>query len=230
MSDSSDPRHARTPKVEDSTVTAPDGSPVGLYATLAALGEPQLIHDAVPLGAEILELGCGAGRLTHELVALGHRVVAVDNSAEMLAYVQGAQTVLSDIETLDLDRTFPVVLLASNFLNVPDQRLRSSLLATCVRHTAADGQVVLERMPPEWVAREETTEVGGVRMRLRDPKRKGDIISATMEYEARGARWRHSFRSKLLPDAEVDAVLLAAGLVRVRWLDERRAWLEARLR
>ena len=50
---------------------APDGSPVALYARLPALGEPELIHDAVPAGAEILELGAGAGRVTHDLLALG---------------------------------------------------------------------------------------------------------------------------------------------------------------
>lgn len=158
------------------SATAPDGSPVGLYATLAPLGEPELIDAAVPPGSEILELGCGAGRLTHELLALRHPVVAVDNSPEMLAHVRGAETVLSDIETLQLDRTFPVVLLASNFLNATDD------------------------------------------------------VSATMEYEANGERWTHSFRAKLISDADVDSALARAGLERVRWLDERRAWLEARRR
>jgi len=31
--------------------TARDGSPVGLYATLAPLGEPQLIHEADHAGS-----------------------------------------------------------------------------------------------------------------------------------------------------------------------------------
>jgi len=67
------------------SATALDGSPVGLYATLATLGEPQRIDDAVPAASEILELGCGAGRLTHELIARGHSVTAVDNSPEIEA-------------------------------------------------------------------------------------------------------------------------------------------------
>ena len=92
-------------------VTAPDGSPVGLYLALAPLGEPELIHAAVPPASEILELGCGTGRITRPLVALGHAVTAVDNSPEMLAYVRGAETVLADIESLELGRRFPVVLL-----------------------------------------------------------------------------------------------------------------------
>src|SRR5687768_13974662 len=133
--------------------TAPDGSPVGLYATLAPLGEQDLIHASIPAAAAILELGCGAGRITHELFALGHSVTAVDNSPAMLAHVRGAETVLADIETLDLGRRFPVVLLASNFLNAPDDRELDAVLAACARHVAPDGMVLLERMPPDWEPR-----------------------------------------------------------------------------
>ena len=60
---------------------APDGSPVLLYARLPSFGEAALIHEAVPAGGQILELGAGAGRITQELIALGHDVVAVDNSS-----------------------------------------------------------------------------------------------------------------------------------------------------
>ena len=210
------------------TATAPDGSPVGLYATLAPLGEPELVHQAVPPGSEILELGCGAGRITHELVALGHRVTAVDNSPEMLAHVRGAETVLADIETLELGRAFPVVLLASNFLNAPDDDELDAVLAACARHCAAGGQVLLERTPPEWKPGRETTEAGGVRMTLREVTRDGNLVSAVMEYEAGGMHWTHAYRAKLISDDEVDAALARAGLRRERWLDERRAWLEAR--
>jgi SAM-dependent methyltransferase len=209
------------------SATAPDGSPVGLYATLAPLGEPELIHDTVPPESEILELGCGAGRITHELVALGHRVTAVDNSAEMLAHVRGAETVLADIETLDLGRTFPVVLLASNFLNAPDDGELEAVLAACSRHVAPGGRVLLERMPPDWEPREGTREAGGVRMTIHDVVQEGDLVSATMDYEANGERWSHAFQARLISDDAVDAALEQAGLRRVRWLDERRAWIEA---
>jgi SAM-dependent methyltransferase len=210
------------------SATAPDGSPVGLYATLAPLGEPKLVHEAVPMAAEILELGSGAGRITHELVALGHPVVAVDNSPEMLAHVQGAETVLADIETLELGRRFAVVLLASNFLNATEDRELDAVLAACARHVTADGQVLLERMPPEWEPRQGTSELGGVRMTMSDVVRDGDLVSAVMRYEAGGEQWSHAFTARLISDRDVDAALQRAGLQRVRWLDERRTWLEAR--
>ena len=210
------------------SATARDGSPVGLYATLAPLGEPELIDGAVPSGSEILELGCGAGRITHELVALGHRVTAVDNSAEMLAHVRGAETVLGDIESLDLGRTFAVVVLASNFLNAPEQAELDAVLAACARHVEPGGQVLLERMPPDWEPNEGTRTVGGVEMALSGVVREGELVSALMEYRASGERWTHAFRAKLISDDEVDVALSRAGLERVRWLDGRRTWLEAR--
>jgi hypothetical protein len=128
------------------SATAPDGSPVGLYATLAPLGEPEL--DAV--------------------------------------------------------------------------------LAACARHVEPSGQVLLERMPPDWEPNEGTRTVGGVEMTLSDVVRGGELVSAVMECRADGERWTHAFRAKLISDDEVDIALARAGLVRVRWLDERRTWLEAR--
>jgi SAM-dependent methyltransferase len=210
------------------SATAPDGSPVGLYATLAALGEPQLVHETVPPGSEILELGCGAGRITHELTALGHPVVAVDNSPEMLAHIRGAETVLGDIETLDLGRRFRVVLLASNFLNAPDDRELDAVLAACARHVADDGQVLLERMPPEWEPRQGTSEAGGVRISISELVRDGDLVSAVMRYEAGAERWSHAFTARLISDLDLDVALERAGLRRAHWLDERRTWLDAR--
>jgi len=210
------------------SATAPDGSPVGLYATLAPLGEPQLIDGAVPSGSEILELGCGAGRITHELIALGHSVTAVDNSAEMLAHVRGAETVLGDIESLDLRRTFAVVVLASNFLNAPEPAELDAVLAACARHVEPGGRVLLERMAPDWEPSPGPRTVGGVEMTMRDVVLDGELVSAVMEYRANGASWTHAFSAKLISDDEVEAALARAGLERVRWLDDRRSWLEAR--
>src|SRR6266542_1519539 len=58
----------------------PDGCSVELYSALPPAQEPRIVHDAIPHGASILELGAGAGRVTHALLALGHPVVAVGAS------------------------------------------------------------------------------------------------------------------------------------------------------
>ena len=206
--------------------TAPDGSPVELYAKLPALGEPELIHDAIPTGAEILELGAGAGRVTHGLLELGHPVVAVDNSAEMLAHVVGAETVRADIETLDLGRRFSVVLLCSDFVNVPDTANRRDLLAACARHVEPSGQVLLQGVPRDWEPSSEWSERGDVLLRLRRFEVEGALVSGEMEYVVDGRTLTHSFESKLVSDEELDADLAACGLRRVRTLDERGSWIE----
>jgi SAM-dependent methyltransferase len=206
---------------------APDGSPVALYARLPSLGEPELIHDAVPAGAEILELGAGAGRVTHRLLALGHAVVAVDNSEEMLARIEGAEIVLADIETLDLGRRFPVVVLASNFINHPDDAERHAFLACCARHVLPAGQVLLQGFPRDWKPSTQWSEHGSVRSRLRNFTLDRGHVTGEMEYLVEGRRLVHAFESKLLTDAELDADLRAVGLRRVRELDERGSWIEA---
>jgi SAM-dependent methyltransferase len=209
------------------TEIAPDGSPVLLYTRLPALGEPEVIHEAVPAGAEILELGAGAGRITHELVALGHEVVAVDNSSAMLALVRGAETVLADLETLNLGRRFPVVVLASNFINDRDPAKRRTYLESCARHVLPDGQVLLQGFPRDWTPSTDWSEHGDVRIQLRRFEQDGDLISGEMEYVVDGRQLFHVFESKLLSDEELERNLRAVGLRRNRVLDARGAWTEA---
>lgn len=206
---------------------APDGSPVLVYARLPPLGEAELIHEAVPAGSHILELGAGAGRVTHELLALGHTVVAVDNSADMLAFIRGAETVLADMETLHLERRFPVVVLASNFINNPDSQSRSRFLECCARHVLSDGQVLLQGFPRDWVPNRDWSERGGVRLRLRCYETDGAMISGEMEYEIDGRQLVHAFAAKLLTDEELDADLRAVALRRTRTLDGPGTWIEA---
>src|SRR6266853_910948 len=90
-----------------------DGCSVEFWKLLLAGTEPSLIASVVPPGGSILELGAGVGRVTHALVKLGYSVTAVDNSPEMLAEIEGATKVLSDIEDLELDRSFDAVVLGS---------------------------------------------------------------------------------------------------------------------
>ena len=81
---------------------APDGSPVPVYLRLPETGESALVASVIPPPATVLELGCGAGRVTSALVAQGYEVTAVDESADMLAHVRGANAVQARIESLHL--------------------------------------------------------------------------------------------------------------------------------
>jgi SAM-dependent methyltransferase len=86
---------------------APDGSPVPVYLALPAGTTPALIDSAIAPRSTILELGSGPGRITRALVAMGHRVIAVDDSPEMLSANHSAtETVPADLFTLALGRRF----------------------------------------------------------------------------------------------------------------------------
>jgi SAM-dependent methyltransferase len=208
---------------------APDGSPVELYARLAAGDEPRIVHGAIRAGAAVLDLGCGAGRVTHALLELGHPVVAVDNSPEMLEHVHGAEKVLADIRTLDLKRTFPCVLLASNLVNCVDAATREAMLACCRRHVADGGTVIVQRLAPDraLTIEEGPWTRGQASFHLTSLVRRGRVFSASMIIELDGKRWRHSFEAEILSDTEIDAALATAGLERRQWLDETRAWIAA---
>jgi SAM-dependent methyltransferase len=206
---------------------APDGSPIALYATLRALGEPELVHSAVPAGAEILELGAGAGRVTRGLVALGHSVVAVDQSRSMLDLIDDADTVLDDIETLALGRRFPVVLLASNFVNDPDRARVRTYFDCCARHVLPDGQVLVQGYPRGWQPDSEWHELGEVTARLRSYELDGRLLRGEMEYVVADEQLFHAFEALLVDEAQVDEELEAAGLRRRRYLDDAESWIEA---
>jgi len=210
--------------------TAPDGSPVDLYVLLPPLGEPEVIHGAIPANAAILELGCGTGRITRPLLELGHSVVAVDESAEMLARVRGAETVCSRIEDLRLGRRFDVVLLMSNLVNTPGEQ-RSAFLDTCRRHVVDEGVVLIERLPPDWQpAPGSENEAGPVTIRLIEARREGRRVAGVVEYVGGGETWRHEFEDHLLDDAELGVALADAGLELSRVLDDPGRWVEAKPR
>jgi SAM-dependent methyltransferase len=235
-------------------VITPDGCSVELYALLPPMGEPESVHDAIPPGASILELGAGAGRVTHPLVALGHPVVAVDESAEMLARIRGAagdldadglagaastsaglasvgaETVQAKVQELDLGRRFDAVVLASFLVNEPDDDLRGRFLRACRDHVADDGCVLVQRHPPAWFdeAAEGERTRGGITFRLRDLARPGPgLLSATVEYQVGERVWTQWFTARRLDDAALAAALAEAGLAVDAYLTGDGSWLRA---
>ncbi|UMP02995.1 bifunctional 2-polyprenyl-6-hydroxyphenol methylase/3-demethylubiquinol 3-O-methyltransferase UbiG [Amycolatopsis sp. EV170708-02-1] len=206
-----------------------DGCSVEVYRLLPPGDEPEIVHAAVPAGASILELGCGAGRITHALLELGHPVVAVDDSPEMLAHVR-AETVCSKIERLRLGRVFDVVLLGSHLINTAAAADRAAFLATARAHVAPGGRVLVEWHPPEWFAsvrNGQGGELGEVDVRLGQVVRDGDLLSAVVRYSAGVRWWSQAFTCRRLDSKALDAALTSAGLVFDRWCTEDRTWFSA---
>ncbi|GAA0363637.1 class I SAM-dependent methyltransferase [Microbispora corallina] len=209
----------------------PDGCAVDYYATLVPMGEPELVHGAVPEGASILELGAGAGRITHSLLALGHEVVAVDESPEMLARIRGAETVRSPIQDLALGRTFDVVLLMSYVIDTADDELCRAFLRTCRRHVSPDGCVILQHKPAEWhdaIGPFERDHGDGRITRMTEARRpEPDLLAATMEYVVGDRRWTHYFLSRRRDDEVFAGLLAEAGLAPAGHLGGDPEWIRA---
>jgi 2-amino-4-hydroxy-6-hydroxymethyldihydropteridine diphosphokinase len=224
--------------VRDDGAVAPDGSPVAVYLDLPGEAEAALLHGAlVDLGlapdCDILELGCGAGRVTASLAQRGHEVVAVDQSVAMLAEVRrrvpGATVVQADIETLDLGRRHAAVVLGSHLVNA-GTGIGPAFLAACRRHVADGGVVLIQAYDPD---RDWTAGVGrrsltaGVVVTLLRADRAGDRLAGSVAYEARGRRWVQDFSATLLDEDALRAALEGAGLRFVRWIDRASGWLAA---
>ncbi|MEU6058254.1 class I SAM-dependent methyltransferase [Streptomyces sp. NPDC047097] len=211
----------------DGGPVAPDGSPVGLYRAFPAGREPEIIHGAVPPAASILELGCGAGRITHELTALGHHVVAVDQSAEMLAHVHTGTRVHADIEALALTERFPAVVLASYLVNtiVPGQR--DAFLKTCHRHVADGGIVLVQRTSPTWATGLKvghTVRSDRMVLTVTEARLESGVLYAAQECRHGDTTWTHAWTDVVYSDREFEEVVEAAGFALMRWLDEDREW------
>jgi SAM-dependent methyltransferase len=215
----------------------PDGCAVEVYRRLPPAGEAELVHAVAPAGAAVLDLGAGVGRVAQPLAALGHRVVAVDESAAMLALVEPPVTgVRSRIQDLALPQRFGAVLLASHLVNVPDAGERHALLAAAARHLGPGGVVVGQWHPPEWFER---LAPGGRYGGASGPVTTGlevlDLsaheVTAIVRYRVveagRDLRWQQRFTAARLSVEDLDADLARAGLRRTGWPIPDRTWFTA---
>ena len=166
--------------------------------------------------------------MTARLVELGHPVVAVDESAEMLARVRGAETVRARIQDLDLGRRFDAVLLASFLVNTPD-RLRGRFLRACRDHVGDGGHVLVQRHPPAFIDEAaEGERTTGITFRLRDLGRPGPgLLAATAEYQVGERVWTQWFTTERLDDGDLAAALAEAGLAVDAYLTGDGSWVRA---
>jgi SAM-dependent methyltransferase len=212
---------------------------VAVYLELPGDEEAALIHGALlevglPPDCEILELGCGAGRVTAPLSALGHHVVAVDQSEAMLAEVRrrvpDAVPRVGDVESLDLGRRVPAVVLGSHLVHA-GAGLGAAFLATCRRHVAPAGAVLIQAYDPalDWAAAVgRRTVTGTVAITLMRADRTGDRLVGSVAYETRSGQWAQDFEATLLDEDGLRAALDVAGLHFERWIDRPAGWLLAR--
>jgi SAM-dependent methyltransferase len=211
-----------------------DGCPVEVYAALAPRHrEAEAIERFLAPGGSALDLGSSPGLIAEPLAERGYRVVAVDNSPEMLAYLSRAVPVLGDIELVDLGERFDVVLLASHVVNTSDHEQRDRFLATAARHVKASGHLVVEWHPPEWFDRLTAGSVSqgsldGFLVELRVHNLQDGVLSATVVYRSGTQNWIQTFDARRLAWGELEAAFKDAGLALDRKLTEDGRWVSAR--
>jgi SAM-dependent methyltransferase len=108
-------------------------------------GEVAFVQRYAP--SSVLDAGCGTGRVAIELAARGVDVVGVDLDAELLgaARVKAPELVweLADVTTVDLGRTFDVVVLAGNVMIFLAPGTERAALANLARHVAPGGRLIV---------------------------------------------------------------------------------------
>jgi SAM-dependent methyltransferase len=121
------------------------------------------------VATELLELGCGSGRLLLPLARDGHRVTGVDLSAAMLARLRErldqapadvrARVTLhrADFRSLALRRRYPLIVCPFNaFMHLYTRTDVEQFLAAVKRHLRKDGLFVFDVMNPDlrWLSRD----------------------------------------------------------------------------
>jgi len=215
-------------------VQAPDGCSVEFYRRLPYIGELEAVREQLPRGGEVLELGCGTGRLTRKLIEWGLRPTSVDNSPEMLAELPGgAVPALADIENLRLTKRFDVAVLASCLINHPSDATRTRFLETTAHHLKAGGLLLAERHDPNWLATATvglTSELGPMELRVESVNRTGNLVTMTLRYSDGADSWLHSFVTVSLSEEDIERLLSDCGFEHFAWLGAKRRWVAAKTR
>ena len=124
-------------------------------------GEVDFVMTFAPKTA--LDAGCGFGRVGIELNARGVDIVGVDLDADLLDRAKRRAPELdwrlADLASVDIGRTFDVVVVAGNVIGFVDAADRASAVQNCARHVSPGGTLVMgNQLKPSWPSIEELDE------------------------------------------------------------------------
>lgn len=110
---------------------------------------------ARPGPLDVLDVGCGSGRLGVLLAQDGHRVVGIDPSAEMVAQARrndrtgSASWIVGDARDLHLERAFDLVVMTGHAFQVlVDESETAAFLAAAHSHLRSGGTLAFETRNP----------------------------------------------------------------------------------
>jgi 2-polyprenyl-3-methyl-5-hydroxy-6-metoxy-1,4-benzoquinol methylase len=109
-------------------------------------GEVAFLLGLDPMPATVLDAGCGTGRVAIELARRGVAVAGVDVDASMLTTARKGAPAIDwyehDLASLDLGRTFDVVVMAGNVMLFTLSGTHPAVVEGCARHVAPGGALV----------------------------------------------------------------------------------------
>ena len=212
-------------------IQTPDGCSVEFYRQLPYMNELSDIEAELRNHKAALELGCGTGRLCRRLRELGLETTGVDESAAMLALLPvGVEGIESRIETLDVRRCWPAVLLPSHLINHPEESIRRSFVEAARRHIESTGVFYVKRHSTQWLSTVQDGRIGesnGVVYFAERVSREGDLLSMTLRYEAFDQSWIQSFSTRALDKHQIENLLASCGFGAFRWLGQEELWVAA---
>jgi SAM-dependent methyltransferase len=222
-----------TDNTPSSPITA-DGSLVEIYRRVSVTDELDLITALLEPGNSVLDLGSGAGRIANPLAERGYQVTAVDDLADMLAHVHGAETVQARIEDLRLPEKFDLVLLASSLVNYPGVDARRGLLATVAHHLKPAGKAVIQWRPPQWFAQRPAGSYhrsdGAMQQTMTILRNDGDVVLGEFTLEYAGQSLTQSFEAHRVGVDEFGSLLAEVGLTLDTENADSSEWLTASVR
>ena len=112
----------------------------------AGLRRRAVSHLGLKPGDSVLDAGCGTGRVGRELARRGLDVVGIDIDPEMLDTARSkAPDVdwrLADLASVDLGRTFDVIVMAGNVMIFLEPGTEPTVVANMARHLAPGGVLI----------------------------------------------------------------------------------------
>jgi SAM-dependent methyltransferase len=113
------------------------------------------VDRCVALGSDVLELGCGTGRVTFPIAQKGIRITGLDVSATMLDRARqklaaNVEFIQADLREFDLGRKFQTVIMPFNVLHhLYDMRSINQFFFCLQEHIEENGMLILDVLNPD---------------------------------------------------------------------------------